>query len=496
METILKLEHITKTYPGVVALDDVSLEVKKGEVHALIGENGAGKSTLIKVITGAIEPDQGTIYFEGKTYEKMNPLLSREIGIEAIYQEFNLAPSVSVAENIFIGTRVNKSPVINYKTLYKKADEVLKNFNVDISPKTNVGELTVAYMQLVEIAKGIANQAKLIIMDEPTAPLTDDEVENLFEIIKKLKDQGVSIIYISHRLDELFRVSDRVTVMRDGASIITKDTSELTKDELIYHMVGRELKENYPSRSVKYGKKILEVKDICGNGVQSISFDLHEGEVLGFAGLVGAGRTELARLIFGADPKDGGQVILDGKEVHIKSPKDAVEAGIGLVSEDRKAQGVFLRMPIDWNITVAILKKLSKFGVINKKKEKECVDNYKDVLEIKTPSVHQLVGNLSGGNQQKVALSKWLASNCKVLILDEPTRGIDVGAKQEIYQLINRLASDGMGIIIISSDMEEILGMADRLLILSEGRLSGRLERSEFSQTRVLQYASGEQGGE
>lgn len=493
MNNILEVRNITKTYPGVVALNDVSIAIQKGEIHAIIGENGAGKSTLIKIITGAIEQDKGSIEFEGTSYEKMSPALSREIGIEAIYQEFNLAPTVSVAENIYIGYKVNDGVVINYKKLYQEAEKVLSHFTVKIDPKMLVKDLTVAYMQLVEIAKAIARNAKLIIMDEPTAPLTEDEVENLFVIIRQLKSEGVSIIYISHRLDELFAVSDRVTVMRDGAVVSTQNTKEFTKDELIYHMVGRELRDTYPTREVTYGETILEVKNISGNGVRPISFSVRKGEVLGFAGLVGAGRTELARLIFGADRKDSGEIYVDGKKVSINHPKDSLKYGISLVSEDRKEQGVFLKMSIATNITVTILEKLSNWIVIDKKREIECVNEYKDALNIKTPSIEQLVGNLSGGNQQKVALSKWLASKSKLLILDEPTRGIDVGAKQEIYQLINKLASEGLGIIVISSEMEEILGMADRIMVLAEGKLAGELNKEEFSQMLVLKYASGEQ---
>lgn len=492
MSNLLVLRDITKMYPGVLALNKASLEVRQGEVHALIGENGAGKSTLIKVITGAIEPDAGIIEFEGKEYTHMTPIISRGVGIEAIYQEFNLAPSLTVAENIFLGTKANKGAVVDFKKLYGEAEKVLDNFRVVINPKALVKELSVAYMQLVEIAKAIARNAKLLIMDEPTAPLTDDEVENLFELIAQLKKQGVSIIYISHRLDELFEVSDRVTVMRDGEVIVTKETKDMKKEELIYYMVGREMKETYPSRELEYGEEILRVEGISGNGLEPISFALRKGEVLGFAGLVGAGRTELARLVFGADAKDSGKVFVEGKEVNIKTPKDAVRAGIGLVAEDRKAQGVLLRLPIKTNITISILERLSKLGVINSKMEAECVAKYKDALSIKTPSMEQLVGNLSGGNQQKVALSKWLASESKVLIFDEPTRGIDVGAKQEIYQLINRLAAEGMGIIIISSEMEEILGMTDRIMVLAEGKLAGELKKEEFSQTTILKYASNE----
>ncbi|MDO4549218.1 MAG: sugar ABC transporter ATP-binding protein, partial [Clostridia bacterium] len=346
---------------------------------------------------------------------------------------------------------------------------------------------------LVEIAKAIAQDARLIIMDEPTAPLTDDEVDNLFEIVHQLKNRGVSIIFISHRMEELFRISDRVTVMRDGAVISTYDTVNVTKAQLIKDMVGRDLSETYPERHATYGDVALSVKNLCGNIVKPISFELRQGEVLGLSGLVGAGRTELARLIFGADRKDGGEVIVCGKPAHIHSPYDAVKLGIGLVSEDRKLNGVLLRKSISENITIPILRQLSNGLFLNKSREKACVEKYKDALQIKTPSLQQLVGNLSGGNQQKVALSKWLASECKVLILDEPTRGIDVGAKQEIYQLINELAEQGIAIIIISSDMEEILGMADRLIIMCEGRMTARLEKKDFEQTTVLRYASGEQ---
>lgn len=492
MVKILSLENINKSYPGVKALNNVSFELEEGEVHALIGENGAGKSTLIKVITGAIMPDSGTISFENTDYSAMTPMVSRKLGIEAIYQEFNLAPALTVAENIFMGERLEKSPLLNRKKMNEKAKEILNMFDVDISPTKEVKELSVAYMQLVEIAKAIARNAKLLIMDEPTAPLTDNEVELLFGIISKLKKRGVTIIYISHRLDELFRVSDRVTVMRDGMVINTKKTIEHTKETLIYDMVGRKLTESYPKRTNPYGETVLELKDVCGNGVNNISFSLRQGEVIGFAGLVGAGRTELARVIFGADKKDSGDILVDGKAVHLKSPKEALENGIGLLVEDRKAQGVFLSQSILWNETVTILKKISSMLVINRKEESKRALALRETLQIKTPSLHQLAGNLSGGNQQKVALAKWLASECKILIFDEPTRGIDVGAKQEIYHLINQLASDGIAIIIISSDMEEILGMSDRLIILSEGKIAGRLEREEFSQEKVLKNASGE----
>ncbi len=490
MDHILEIKNVTKRYPGVVALDNVSLSVRRGEVHALVGENGAGKSTLIKIITGAIKPDEGSIIYQGKNYPELNPILSGEIGIEAIYQEFNLAPDLSVEENIYMGSKVNNSLFIDKKKLTENTMEILKSLNADISPNTKIKDLTVAYMQLVEISKALAKNVKLLIMDEPTAPLTDNEVEILFELVRKLKEKGVSIIYISHRLDEIFELSDRVTVMRDGQMIKTAEIQDITKNQLIFDMVGRELTETYPKRNPKYGDKLLEVKGICGPSNQETSFCVREGEIVGLAGLVGAGRTEMARLIIGADKKYSGEVYVKGKRAVINSPKDAIENGIAYVSEDRKNQGVLLKMSIRWNITLPILRKLSKFIFISQKEENACVNKYKDALRIKTPSVNQLVGNLSGGNQQKVAVAKWLASESKILILDEPTRGIDVGAKQEIYELINQLTQEGLGIIMISSEMEEIMGMSDRMLVMAEGNVVGELQKEEFSQDKILRYAS------
>jgi ribose transport system ATP-binding protein len=492
MEHILVLKNLRKTYPGVVALDDVSINVRKGEVLALIGENGAGKSTMIKAVTGALQPDSGDIIYEGNRYGALTPLMSRNMGIAAIYQEFTLAPSLPVAENIFMGQRLNSGFIRDTRLLYRSAEEVLSRFNVDIDPRRLVRDLTVASKQLVEIAKAIAKKARFIIMDEPTAPLTENEVDILFDTVHRLKAEGVTIIYISHRLDELFQVSDRVTVMRDGQVITTGDTNAFDKQALIHHMVGRKLTETFPARNHAAGETALEVKNITGNGVQPVSFSLRAGEIFGFAGLVGAGRTELARLIFGADPKEGGSVYLNGKPVDIRSPKDAVDNGISLVPEDRKQQGVLLRMDISSNIVIPILRRISRGYVVDTKKETDVVKTEIDSLDIRTPSARQLVQNLSGGNQQKVVLGKWLASDCKILILDEPTRGIDVGAKQEIYKLVNTLAKNGLAIIVISSEMEEILNMTDRMLVLFEGRFMGELSKDQYSQSTVLQLASGE----
>lgn len=495
MENILEIRNLTKTYPGVIALNDLSLSVRRGECHAIIGENGAGKSTLIKSIAGAIEPDKGTVVFEGKEYASLDPTLAKEIGIGVIYQEFALCPALSAAENIFLGERLTSGAFQNREKMNQKAQEILDQFRVDgLKATMKVRDLSTAYQQLVEIAKTIARESKLIIMDEPTAPLTEREVEVLFRIIHKLKAEGITIIYISHRLDELYEVSDRVTVMRDGCYIMTTDTKDVSKDKLIAAMVGRELKKNFEARAVKTEEILLETKNLGGNGVQPFSIQLHKGEVLGFAGLVGAGRTEYAQLLFGAAEKECGEVYLNGERALIRSPQDAVKYGIGMVPEDRKLCGALLRMSISDNIVVSILKRISnRFSFVDKTQEKEIAAEQMQALQIKAPSADTLVNNLSGGNQQKVVLAKWLANDSSVLILDEPTRGIDVAAKQEIYKLINELAAQGKGIIVISSDMEEIIGIADRILILYEGRLSGELSREEFTQEQILKFASGEE---
>lgn len=489
---LLRLSHIEKRFSGVHALKDVSLEVRKGEVLALIGENGAGKSTLIKAITGAHAPDSGTIEFDGVEYDRMTPSLSMSIGIGAIYQEFTLAPPLSVAENVFMGLTVNKGIFRDYKLMCDKTREITDKLGVKIDPRALVRTLSVGYKQLVEISKALARDARFLIMDEPTAPLTDDEVELLFKIINELKRNGMTIVYISHRLDEIFAVSDRVTIMRDGEVIITKDTKDMTKSELIKYMVGRDLKESFPQREINYGDVLLEVKDFCGETVGPVSFKLRAGEVLGFGGLVGAGRTELARAIFGADPQVSGKIFVKNNDVSFKTPMDAIEYGIGYVSEDRKNQGVLQNMAVDFNISLPIVKKLSKLLIVDKKEEQRVVMKQVNDMRIKTPTLKQTTSNLSGGNQQKVVLGKWLASDADILILDEPTRGIDVGSKQEIYHLINKLAEEGKAIIVISSEMEELLGLTDRMIILYEGRYITTLEKENYTQERVLQYASGE----
>lgn len=488
MGNILELRNITKLYPGVRALNNFSINFAQGEVHALLGENGAGKSTLIKIISGAIEPTSGDIIFKGNTYKKMTPQISRGNGIEVIYQEFNLVDSLSAAENICMGERYGR--LVDFDKMEKVAADIFTQFKINIDPKTIVETMTPAHKQIVEISKAISKKCELLIMDEPSAPLTVNEVDCMFDIIKTLKDKGITIIYISHRMDEIFKIADRVTVMRDGTYVTTLNTADTDREELIKFMVGRELKENYPQPQKHYKEEILRVVNICGNGDKDISFSLRKGEILGLAGLVGAGRTELARLLYGADKIENGEIYIEGKKVHIRSTTDAIQLGIGLIPEDRKSHGCFLEQSIEWNIAFNNIRNFSQKGIVNTRQVEETAVKYKDAMRIKTPSLQQDVKNLSGGNQQKVVIAKTLATNSKIVIFDEPTRGIDVGAKQEIYELMCNLANQGIGIIMITSEMEELLGMAQRILVLAEGRLTGELRKDEFSQTAVLKFAS------
>lgn len=492
MTKILEVKHVTKTYPGVIALDDVSFDVEKGEILALIGENGAGKSTVIKSISGAINFDSGSIVIDGKEYQKLTPSVAREAGVGVVYQELNLVPSLSIMENIFLGEKIGPNPYCpQFDEMKRRSEEVMNTLGVKIDVKTQVQMLSTAQMQIVEIAKAVVQNCKVLIMDEPSASIPMAEVESMFEIVRKLKAKGVSVIYISHRLEELFELCDRVTVFRDGKFVVTRNVADITKQDLIKYMIGRELTEKFPIRNAKVSDTVLEVKDLCGNGDFHINLQLHRGEILGLAGLIGAGRTELAKMICGDVHPDSGEIIVNGKAMHAASCADAVERGIGLVPEDRKNEGVFLGYTIEWNIPVMSLRKISKFGFINFKKADELTNTYVRTLEIKTPSVKQEVKNLSGGNQQKVVVAKVLAADNEVLIFDEPTRGIDVGAKQEIYMLMNRLVEEGKSILMISSDMEELLGMSDRIIVLHEGKVSGELTKSQFSQAGVLELASG-----
>ena len=457
-DIILRVKDICKYYPGVKALDGVNFEVKRGEVHAICGENGAGKSTFIKILTGANEPTSGTIEFNGKEYAKLTPKQSMELGISVIYQEFSLIPYLSVAENIFYGREIKKGIIRDIAAMEKQAKELCKEMGVDIDVHKRVCDLGIAYQQIVEILKAVSKKSEFIIMDEPTAPLTVKETAVFFKIIQKLKQDHVTIIFISHRLEEVFEICDRVSVFCDGKYIV--------------------------------GETLLKVEHLKNKRVHDVSFELKKGEILGFGGLVGAGRTELVRAIYGADPIESGTITFNGKKYSPKSPADGLEAGIGLIPEDRKAQGCVLSLTIRENIVYSILKKISKVSVVQKKQEKEIVDQYIKELNVKTPSPEQLVKNLSGGNQQKVVLAKALATNCEILIFDEPTRGIDVGAKQEIYNLMCKLVEAGKSIIMISSEMPELIGMSDRIVVMSNGENAGELSKGEYDQTHLLEMAS------
>jgi ribose transport system ATP-binding protein len=489
-QSILSLRNITKHYPGVVALDHVSMDFEKGEVHALLGENGAGKSTLIKVISGAVIPDSGSVIIYGKEFHRLDPALAKKQGVEVIYQEFNLVDSLSVAENICLGERYGK--LVDYRRMRDVALEIFKTMGVHVPVDAPVNTLPASQQQLVEIAKAISKKARILIMDEPSAPLSVSEVQKMFDIIRLLKESGVTIIYISHRLDEIFEIADRVSVMRDGHYIQTLITSRTDRNELIRLMVGRELKESYPVKRNAIGESILRLEGLCGNGVKDISLTLHKGEILGLAGLVGAGRTELVRLVFGADRKDAGDIIIRGEKADIRLPSDAIRNGVGLIPEDRKQQGCFLEKSVDWNITIASIKRLSRYLLLDRNKEADTSRRFIDVFAIKTPSGKQLVKNLSGGNQQKVVIAKTIATDSDILIFDEPTRGIDVGAKQEIYALMCALAEQGKAILMITSDMAELLGVSDRIIVLAHGRVAGELQKESFSQIRVLELASAE----
>lgn len=487
---MLELKNIRKTYPGVVALDGISVSFKQGEVHAVMGENGAGKSTLIKIISGAINPDPGAeIIFDGKSYPQMTPALSAENGVAVIYQDINLVTPMTVAENMFMGRKMGK--IYSKRHLNKLAQEIFDEYGFQLDPAMRVERLSPANQQMVEIARAISNNAKIMIMDEPTAPLAAAEVDLLFSVIAKLKAKGVTVIYISHRMDEVFQVTERITVLRDGQYVTTINTADTNRQQLVNLMVGRELNENFPTRKSPVGEVMLEAKNLTGNSVENISFQLHKGEVLGFAGLAGSGRSETMELICGAKKMDSGEVWMKGKKMHITSPASAIAHGIGLIPEDRKEQGVILFNTVKFNTSLSAMRKLTKLGFISGRKNKELAEKYRSDLRIKVPNINQMVINLSGGNQQKVVLAKTLAADPDVIIFDEPTKGIDVGAKQEIYNLMNELVAQGKAIIMVSSDMEEILGMSDRIIVLHEGMVSGELQRSEFSQERVLQLASG-----
>jgi len=488
-ENLLEMKGITKIYPGVVALDRVNFSVKSGEVHALLGENGAGKSTLIKILAGAEQRDEGQIWFDGQSYDQYTPHDAIEMGISVIYQEFNLVSKMTVEENIFLGREHRNGIFVDKKAMVQKAREVMEPLGGDLDPNVKVSSLSVAYQQLVEIAKAVLNRAKLIVMDEPSAALSLNELEILFKLIRQLKSEGTSIIYISHRLEEVFEIADRVSVFRDGKYVATKLVPETNKDELITLMVGRELSGDYPQNDQKSDEVVLKVQGITNEKLRDISFELYRKEILGITGLVGAGRTELLRAIFGADPCLG-DIYIKGEKVDIRSPQDAISHGISFLPEDRKRNGILLEMPVRFNMSIASIKKFARYGMVNRLKENETVQKFVDAIQIKTPDLEQKAKNLSGGNQQKVVLGKWLACDSDIIIFDEPTRGIDVGAKQEIYLLMNQLVREGKSIILVSSELPEIIGMCDRVLVMNEGVITAELDKKELSQELILTKAS------
>ena len=492
-EVILTMKGIDKSFPGVHALDHVDLEIRKGEVHALMGENGAGKSTLMKVLTGIYSKDSGSITYEGKEVEFTSPRDAQDAGIVIVHQELNMVGDLTVAQNIFIGREIMNGKLINDAKMNEEAAKLFRQLNIDIDPKEKMGNLTVGKQQMCEIAKAISHEAKVIIFDEPSAALTEAEIEELFKIIRDLRDKQLGIVYISHRMDEIKVITDRVTVMRDGSYVGTLITKDCTKDDIINMMVGRVIYEDPKTESnvAPDAPVVLKVEHLnAGKMVQDVSFELHKGEILGFSGLMGAGRTETARALFGADPKESGDIYVNGKKVDIKSPMDAVKCGIGYLSEDRKRYGIVVAKSVAENSTMASMENFMNGIFINKKKENEIAKKYVNDLKTKTPGVDQLVVNLSGGNQQKVVIAKWLVRNCDILIFDEPTRGIDVGAKSEIYHLMNELVAEGKSIIMISSEMTEILRMSDRIVVMCEGKKTGEIDISEATQENIMHAAT------
>jgi ribose transport system ATP-binding protein len=509
-EELLRLEGISKSFPGVKALDNVRLDVRKGEVHALLGENGAGKSTLMKILSGAYTRDSGEIYWEGQPIDIRSPKEAQNLGIGIIYQEFNLIPQLSIAENVWIGREplANQSMrMIDWPLMYRRTKELLDELHLDLDPRRPVAGLGVAQQQMVEIAKALSLNTKLLIMDEPTSALTEREVEHLFGVIERLKARNVGIVFISHHLDEVEHICDRGTILRDGTYVTTIDLEGVSEEEIIRLMVGRNLDQQFPKVPHKPGQEALRVEGLRRMGtihnasvegtqakgiLNDISFTAYAGEILGIGGLVGAGRTELVRCIFGADSIDAGRIWIFGKEVKIGSPQEAIKVGMGLLPEDRKQQGLVLKLSVRENIALASLQQLVSRGLLRLRDEDKQAQEYVQSLRIRTPHIHQHVQFLSGGNQQKVVLAKWLASRSKILIFDEPTRGIDVGAKVEVYNLMNSLVEQGVAVIMISSEMPELLGMSDRILVMHQGRITAELTREEATQERVLAAAMGE----
>ena len=491
---LLRMQGIDKAFPGVQALRQAHLELRAGEVLALLGENGAGKSTLIKVLSGAHQPDAGHIFIDGREVRIRSPIVAQALGIAVIYQEFNLVPTLSARENIFLGQETTRAGFVDRRQEYRKAMALFDRLSVRIDPDMLCKRMTVAQQQVVEIARALATRARIIVMDEPSATLTLQETRKLFEIIRELKANGLGIIYISHRLDEIFDIADRVTVMRDGECIETCEIGQTSRERLIELMVGRKLENEFPAKSAKIGEERLVVKNLRrGRAVRGVSFSVRAGEVLGIAGLVGAGKTELARLLFGADPADGGEIFLDGRPVRFAHPREAIRAGVCLLPEDRQTQGLIQGLSVRENFGLPNLNRWSRGGFIQRNREAAALQRYVQDLSIKIADPEQPVRHLSGGNQQKVVLAKWLEAHSRVIIFDEPTRGIDVGAKYEIYLLINRLAEQGKAIVLISSELPEVIGMSDRILVMHEGRISAEFsDVSAVTQERIMRHAVGE----
>jgi len=490
-KVLLEMKGIGKSFPGVKALEGVRLTVREGQVHALLGENGAGKSTLIKILSGAYTKDEGEIFFEGQPVEIRGPEDAQALGISTIYQEFNLARDLKVAENIFLGHLPTKGMTVDWETTRKRSKEILDRLGATFSVDATVSSLSVAEQQLVEISKSLNRKTRILVMDEPSAVLGEGDLERLFQVVRSLQAQGIGIIYISHRMREIFELADEVTVLKDGRYVATKQVADVTMDELVKLMIGRDLKDVYPKRDREPGAVLLEVKNLRRPKlVHDVSFQLRAGEIVGFSGITGSGRTEVVRAVFGADPHSG-EMLVSGKSYKARSPTEAIGRGIALVTEDRKAQGLFLKLSVTVNTTISGLKQLCRAGVIQRAKENALVRKMIQDLRIKTPNANFIAVNMSGGNQQKVILARWLSVDTKVLIMDEPTRGIDVGSKAEIYQIMDELTKRGVGIIMISSELPEVLGMSDRIIVMREGTIVGELPRGAASEEGIMKYAVG-----
>lgn len=492
-EIVLEMDNVVKTFPGVRALDGVQLKVRKGTVHGLMGENGAGKSTLMKVLMGIYKPDSGNIHFMGRPLQVNGTADALNAGISMIHQELSPIPDMTVAENIFLGREPSKLGFVNERQLYKQTDELLQELEIKINSRTKMKNLSTAYIQMVEIAKAISYQSELVIMDEPTSAITDKEVAQLFKMIRKIKARGAAVIYITHKMDEVFEITDECTVLRDGQYVDSKLSSELDDNSLIAMMVGREVNQIFPKIVLDhFGEVILEVENLSdGNRFKDASFYVRRGEILGFAGLMGAGRSEIMETIFGIRKKVNGEIRLNGKPIQIRSPKDAIRNGIGFLTEDRKGTGCFLPLSVANNIIMSDLNKYKNgIGMVNEKRIIENCEAQREQLRIKTPSIHQLIKNLSGGNQQKALVARWLLMEPDILIIDEPTRGIDVGAKSEIHKIMTEMVKNGKAVIMISSELPEVLGMSDRIMVMHEGRITGELKREEATQEKIMEFAT------